>query len=562
MRYALAVIGFVMVAWLAMPARAQDDALSYDELYQGFATPDHAKWGEVPLWWWEGERMTKERVTAELETLAAQGVKAVCPIQRSPGRCDPQSFSPEWWDLFAYTNAECKRLGMSLWAYDQVGYGHYGWLEKAAAHVADPRTKRVVVLTGEGTAGAAIHIDLPDGDVLSARAYPLRDGVADDADSIDVTGSVAGKRFDWTPPSGTWHVAVLMIEPFQSFYLSDTSGDAFIDMFYGKLERTLGADSMGTSFAGVFQDEHPPTPRDIYTEELAQAFQARYGYNILRAIPALHFDVGPLTPKYRTDFLDVYLNTVEQDYWKRVYDWTRDRGLLTSHDNWGRNNIYQQSQGYIDYFRSQRWFSAPGNDDSGQHPITERNYYDTKIAASIARLYDRPRVWEEAFHSSGWGRTTDQTLSWLSADMAFGTNLYDEHGLYYATRASTWEHAAPDPHWRQPYWRYYHVISDFVSRSCYLMSQGHAVVDVGVHYPVVSLLAGEPPETEGPDYNGYMALSKSIFFAGIDNDIIDDDSILNGKVNDGAIARWAATATRPSYSDPRPPCGAPCSKRL
>ena len=41
-------------------------------------------------------------------------------------------------------------------------------------------------------------------------------------------------------------------------------------MFYGKIERTLGADSMGTSFVGIFQDEHPPTPRDIYTDDVGR----------------------------------------------------------------------------------------------------------------------------------------------------------------------------------------------------------------------------------------------------------------------------------------------------
>jgi hypothetical protein len=535
MRYTLALLGVIVSVCVAAPVAAQDEAPSYDDLYRAFAAPDHARWGEVPLWWWEGERMTKERVTAELETLAAEGVKAVCPIQRSPGRCDPQSFSPEWWELFAYTNAECKRLGMTLWAYDQVGYGHYGWLEKAAAQVNDPRTNRVLVATADGTSDAPIRVDLPEGKFLSARAYPILDGVLNDAESVDVSGSVSGKALEWTTSGGAWRVVAQVAEPFQTFYLSDTSGDAFIDMFYGELERTLGAESMGTSFVGIFQDEHPPTPRDIYTDELVQAFRERCGYDITRAIPALHFDVGPLTPKYRTDYLDVYLEIVEQDYWKRVYDWTWERGLLTSHDNWGRNNINRQSEGYIDYFRTQRWFSAPGYDDSGQHPLTERNYYDTKIASSIARLYARPRVWNEAFHSSGWGRTTDQTLTWLSAGMAFGANLYDEHGLYYATRASTWEHAAPDPHWRQPYWCYYDVLSDFVARSSYLMSQGQHVVDVGVHYPVASLLAGEPPNTESPDYNRYMALSRMIFYAGIDNDIVDDDSILASEVRDGAI---------------------------
>ena len=52
---------------------ADTTAPSYDELRANFAQPDHARWGEVPLWWWEGQPMTAERATAELEVLAAKG---------------------------------------------------------------------------------------------------------------------------------------------------------------------------------------------------------------------------------------------------------------------------------------------------------------------------------------------------------------------------------------------------------------------------------------------------------------------------------------------------------
>ncbi len=527
----------LLFVFLAGCASSAGDNLtpSYDELRIAFANPDHARYGEVPLWWWEGDRMTKERVTWQLETLAAEGVKSVCPIQRSPGRCDPQSFSPEWWDMFEYVHAECKRLGMTLWAYDQLGYGHYGWLEKAAAQVRDDRTRRVDFKTADATAGKPARIELPEGTLVTARAYPVTDKQATDADSVDLRSSVKDNVLTWTPPTGNYRVAVGVAVPFLSFHLSDKAADAFIDMFYGRIERRLGKDAMGTSFVGIFQDEHPPIPRDIYTEQLADAFEDRCGYDIGRAIPALHFDVGPLTPKYRTDFFDTYIAVDEKCYWRRVYDWISDRNLLTSYDNWGRKNIYRQSEGYMDYFRNQRWFSAPGYDDYGQHPVTQRNYYDTKIAASIARLYDRPRVWSESFHSSGWGRTTDQTLSWLSANYAFGANLYDEHGFYYSTRASTWEHAAPDPHFRQPYWRYYDQLSDWLARMSHLMTRGTHVVDVAVHYPVASLLAGERPGAKGPDYNLYMKLSRTLYDAGIDNDIADDDSILGGTVRNGKL---------------------------
>lgn len=517
---------------------ADDATVTYRQLREEFASPDHARWGEVPLWWWEGDRLTEERVRWQLETLAAAGVKSVCPIQRSPGRCDPQSFSAAWWDMLAFVHRECRRLGMTLWAYDQVGYGHYGWLERAAAQTGDDRTARLVFLTADGHPGQPFRLELPSGELLGARAYPVEKGVADDSRSVAIKQAaedVENRVLRWTPPAGTWRVAVMVAVPDQTFQLSDAAADTFLDMLYGQIERRLGSKAMGDSFVGVFQDEHPPTPRDIYTDELAETFRKRFGYEITRAIPALHFDVGPLTPKYRTDFFDAYLAVDERCYWKRVYDWTRKRNLLTSHDNWGRNDLYRQSQGYIDYYRTQRWFSAPGYDDSQQAPVDRRNYYDTKIASSIARLYGRPRVWAEAFHTSGWGRTTDQTLSWLSANYAFGANLYDEHGLYYSTRASTWEHAAPDPHWRQPYWLYYRTLSDWVARVSYLMSQGTHVVDVAVHYPVVSLLAGEAPTENGPDYNVYMQLSRTIYNAGIDNDVADDDSILAGQVEDGRL---------------------------
>ena len=68
------------------------------------------------------------------------------------------------------------------------------------------------------------------------------------------------------------------------------------------------------------------------------------------------------------------------------------------------------------------------------------------------------------------------------------------------------------------------------------MSQGQHVVDAAVHYPVVSLLSEvTPDENKKPNYNKYMQLSQTIYNAGIDNDIIDDDSILNAKVKGGQL---------------------------
>ncbi len=512
--------------------KAQSRELSYDELFKNFESPDYSYWGEVPLWWWEADSLDHKRITWQLEKLSQKGVKAVCPIQRSPARSYPESFSKEWWETLAFVHKECDRLGMRLWVYDQLGYGQYGWFEKAAAQIENTGTSQIGFQSYDVDSKNGLQIKF-DGELFEARGYPIINDTARDEMSIDLAKYLKNDSLVWIPKKGEWKVAITVLKPFRSFYMNEQSTDIFLDRLYQRIEDVVGEDAMGESLIGVFQDEHPPTPRDVYTPELVKTFKTKYGYDISRAIPALYFDVGKKTPKYRIDYLDTYLSLVEKTYWKKVYDWTADKNILTSHDNWGRNNIYNHSKGYIDYFRTQRWYSAPGLDDWQQKSLQERNYYDTKIASSIARLYERPRVWAEVFHTSGWGRTPEQTLTWLSTLYAFGANLYDEHGLYYSLNAGTWEHAAGDPHWRQPYWPYYQEISDWVTRMSYIMSQGNSVADVAVHYPVVSVLSDV--EKSDLDYNHYMKLSRTIYNDGIDNDIIDDESILNATVQNGRI---------------------------
>ena len=87
---------------IANKSNAQSSQLSYNELKKSFASPDYSYWGEVPLWWWEADSLDKERVTWQLEALSAKGVKAVCPIQRSPARSYPESFSKEWWEMLSF----------------------------------------------------------------------------------------------------------------------------------------------------------------------------------------------------------------------------------------------------------------------------------------------------------------------------------------------------------------------------------------------------------------------------------------------------------------------------
>ena len=92
---------------------------------------------------------------------------------------------------------------------------------------------------------------------------------------------------------------------------------------------------------------------------MPEEFFARKGYNIRLYLPALAYDIGKMTPKVRLDYGDVVMSLAEERYFKPIFDWNYDRGLIYGCDNLGRG---LQPLSYLDYFRATSWFTAPGND--------------------------------------------------------------------------------------------------------------------------------------------------------------------------------------------------------
>ena len=106
---------------------AQQDAspsnVKSEELAKNFQSPpDSAKpWA---YWFWINGNITKEGITADLESMARVGIKAVLIMECS---CDipegPVKFiSPVWRDLFKHTLAEASRLGMQVDMNNDAGW--------------------------------------------------------------------------------------------------------------------------------------------------------------------------------------------------------------------------------------------------------------------------------------------------------------------------------------------------------------------------------------------------------------------------------------------------------
>lgn len=513
----------------------------HDELDHLFSTPP-AKFGPTPLWWWSGERVTRERVEWQLRRFHDGGIDNLVVINLAPAgplfgaaSDDPQWFSDEWWGRFEEACVLAKSLGMRLWFYDQIGFSGANIQGRITRDHPDAvgQTLRSVNATVSG--GRVVCS--PGGEPVAAyiRAGDRHDigldGTVDCADGEDLL--------------------VVSAHPTAFDYLDHQAVSRLLDTVHGEFERRL-PQYLGNVIAGSFQDELPST--NAWTPGLPEQFRRRMGYDLLDHLPALFDRGGLIEAKVRTDYYAVRAQLTEETLFQPLARWHADHHMLLGADqsNPARAGVpLQSTQIYTDYWRTHRRYSAVGSDHEG----------DSKVHSSMAHLYGHERVWLEAFHSSGWGGTLEDTWDWLLPFLRSGATLYNPHATYYSTVGGWFEWAPPSTDWRQPYWQQYPAFSRAVARVASLMSWGTYEADVAVLHPTTTMQAALPIDLPidhflssslGPDFadvqatqDSYVALcGTNDWFRsrpglldrhGISFDVIDDASVQRANSANGRL---------------------------
>lgn len=401
-----------------------------------------------------------------------------------------------------------------------------------------------LVILNLAPSGPLFGADADDPPFLSEPWWELLDGVCEDAsalgarlwfyDQLGFSGADLQARLVQEVPAyaGQWLAADGTVTRRGFDYLSGTACAELLDRVHGEVERRLGH-WFGTVIAGSFQDELPALP--TWSDGFAAEFESRRG---------TPFDLE------RPDW-DAYHLTraelAEEAFFRPLADWHAKHGLLNGCDQQDPARAGHPVEGvelYADYPRTHRWFSAPGSDHHG----------DARLHSSLAHLYGRPRTWIEAFHSSGWGGTLEETLDWLLPWLRAGANLYNPHAVYYTTRAGWWEWAPPSTDWRQPYWSHHKVFADAVARMCAALSLGRHLCDVAVLFPSSEARAGVSPSGDSADVSVEAARAQRVYreLVGdmawfqtvpgvldrlcLDADVIDEDSVIRACAGDGRLS--------------------------
>ena len=467
----------------------------------GFHQPPPG-FGVVPFYWWLGDPLTKERLIWQLEQMTGM---AISGYQINYAHTDkggisfgltfpskPALFSPEWWQLTGWFMGEAKKQDACISLSDYtLGFGQ-GWLMDE--------------ILREHPDVFGIHLELitdnPPADSLIIKTVPGPDG------NPQRVGVVAVK----VPGS---------LNP-----LHPLSGKYYAEKFFGEFERRFpGECGKGLNF--FFSDELGfGIGGHLWTERFAEEFKSRKGYDIVPELLALFMDIGSHTPKVRLDYSDVRVALSEEGFFKPVFDWHQQRGMTMGCDHGGRG--YDVCE-FGDYFRTQRWNQGPGADQ----PHLNKNLIKTKVASSIAHLYERPRVWLEGFHSSGWGTSSASLIDATLANYVMGYNLLSFHGMYYSTHGGWWEWAPPDNTFRMPYWQHLRGFMGCIQRLSYLLSQGHHRCDVAILYPVAPTEAdmGGPESMHSAVTTAVNLYDKSIDFDYMDFESLDRATIVGKELH-------------------------------
>ena len=508
-------------------------------LLENFKNPPRG-YGEVPFYWWTGgEELTRERLLWQLDQLSEASVLGlnvsynhthkVADSVANKGRdvlfgvsepSHPEFMSDQWWEIWNWFSEECGKRDMGLGLDDYV-LGHKGagyWADQVDKELlAEDYPGRLVVEEPVKLKGGSRFTSEITGKTITLAAYPQINGAYDYDRAVNLLELAENDTISWLAPyDSDWEI--ISIESTKGYMIHPEHGNTLLKYYYQVFEDKLSPEARkGMNF--FFQDElKVDIDNYVWAEDFAVIFKELKGYDIRPFLPALYMEIGDITPKIRLDYSDVMVELVELRYFKPIFEWHWERGLLFGCDNWGRG---LEPERYGDYFRATRWFSAPGNDA----PRRGYSFIQTKVSSSVAHLYRRPRVWLEAYHSMGWNAQPSQIHFSTSKHYQFGANLMCLHGLYYTTHGGWWEWAPPDFHFRMPYWPHFKHWLKSTERLSYLLSQGKHVCDVAIMYPVAPLQA-----KNGGDKTVAFNTGEILFNSGLDFDFMDFQSLNRAEV--------------------------------
>ncbi|MBQ7916572.1 MAG: hypothetical protein IJ315_07275 [Firmicutes bacterium] len=442
--------------------------------------------GIQPFWFWNG-KMDHAEIVRQIDEMAEKHVQGFLIHPRQG--LDLPYLTEEYFERVKTAVDAAKKHGMEVWLYDEYPYPSGVSAGQVMLDHPEYCCKALKKTVGTVKGPDTLKMYCPWGKVVSARAYKVVDGKCDFSEYMDLTDYVgtgysdeifqlsgltaynrkrfftgtASKYLYWTAPEGEWKVYVYIEEVMKHFKYFENFVDPlnpaairyFLETTHEKYKKYIG-EEFGKTVKGVFTDEVTAfPPQEPWSPLLPGLVKEKYGRDLIDVLPALSEDMGPETQKIRFEYWDVATDAFIESYDKQVYNWC------------DANNLMYIGEKPILRSKELEWVHVPGT-DSGHAKVGAKadplpgNYRaNGKVASSAAHFYNKPATLCEAFHSIGWGMTT-QDMKWIFDWLAMtGIDWYVQHAFYYTTDALAKHDAPPSSFCQMPWWKEQKHLSDY-----------------------------------------------------------------------------------------------------
>lgn len=454
------------------------------------------------------------------------------------------------------------KRGMHVWLYDEDGYPSgvaSGYLtEKYPEHIAKGLYCYEYWRTLKGP--APYRSDVP-GDKLWRAVLVSVDGER----IIDVTNGLnensvlyfdipegeyyfimmsIRRLFDRVHPSESWSTPRNYINLFDR-----KATERFIEMTHERYKKVL-SDEFGRGILATFTDEpsliawcltgnlkNDVYPYLLFSEELAEKFEKKYGYDFLSACIALLKPNLKGAAKMRCDYWDLIADGVAEGYFKPIQDWCRENNLKSSGHFIGEELLSIHVLGYGSFFRSMRHLDWPGIDMLYTMPdelMEESKIPVGRFVASVADISGENEVFTEysdlTFKVNGTTAGPDVYYGSANWHLALGVNNFTS---YFSFKDVT-------PEEKRRYNKY-------VARCGEIMRWGVRDCHTAVYYPETDMWAAFNPSAEYAHTNkmggeefvkiqaDYCKLTWELLHRQVDFDYVDPKLLLECGVEGGAL---------------------------
>jgi len=494
--------------------------------------------------------------------------------------------SPQQWDILRYGMQKAAGMGMRLWLYDEKGYpsGTAGGIVTRAFPEYVALGLACYTVTVEGPSEVVFPMPAScRGFVWAGATQDVEAATTatmlDLSDQVDEWGALR-----WQAPRGRWSVLYVVervmyegthsaanVCEFKHYInlLQPQATRAFIRVTHEAYRRELPADiwdrveaiftdepsfmtyympALPDRFQGkipvidrpIFQDRPPAMP---WVAGFLETFRASKGYDLRPRLFALFYSEAEEARYTRQDYYEVLTRLYVDGFYAPIQEWCQAQGIASSGHPLLEESLVDHVTFHGDLLAAMRRMDLPGLDMLNSDPqdmmhggsFMGESYMAAKQVTSAAHLAGRERIHSE---SSDWEQGNAGRSATLAERMG-QANLQYVLGVNQITSYFGWDDAEAQR-------RY----NEYVGRLGSLLVGGQHVCDVAVLYPIRTFWAHHlPPLTPFARWEdrthrtawakqlsaAYPALVKQLLCSQVDLDIIDEQALIEGQVQDGAL---------------------------